>query len=410
MWSKKVLMFVMSVIAGIIVSQVGTPLAYGEDNAEPKLPKLVDLGASKCIPCKKMAPILDELREEYRGRMDVIFIDVWQNPEESQPYGIESIPTQIFYDADGKELFRHEGFFPREEILAKWSELGIDLSPKKAEVTRTEPKGTDTRPSEEVCFMCDGTNAAKTLVEVKTSTQPIRFCSIHCYFIYRTSLKDVKGIDEKVRVTDWETGKTLSAVKAVYLVGLDDKKRSLIKVFATKESALKEREKNGGNLMDWTSLSSKEQAIRCGFCDRAVYAEDSCLVKVGGLNTYGCCPMCALGVAARLQKDIEVEAFDALTGEPIHVTITNGSVSDLKPKTALAWAGQKKNAEGKMVSAGCFKQAFFANETNLKTWLEKNPTATGKMITIDQALQAKMKMTKEQIRGACKIGECDTKK
>jgi thioredoxin 1 len=391
-------MFVLPVIAGILTS-----LAYGENDTTPKLPRLVDLGASKCIPCKKMKPILDELREEYRGRMDVIFIVVWQNPKEAQAYGIESIPTQIFYDAEGKELFRHEGFFAREEILAKWNELGVDLSPKKAPTSASSS-------AEQTCFMCDEANSEKTLVEVKTPTQPIRFCSIHCYFIYRTSLKDAKGVDEKVSVTDWETGSTIPAVKAVYLVGLDDKARSTIKAFATKESALKERQRSGGNLMDWLTLSSKEQAMRCGFCDRAVYAEDSCLVKVGGLNTYGCCPMCALGVAVRLQKNIEVKAFDALTGEPIHVTVTDGRVSDLNPKTAIAWAGQKKDAQGKTISAGCFKQAFFVNEANLKTWLGKNPSAVGTKITIDEALQAKMNMTAEQIRNACKIDGCEKKK
>lgn len=92
-----------------------------------KLPKLLDLGATKCIPCIKMAPILQELKKEYAGRMEVEFIDVWQNPDAGNKYGIRLIPTQIFYDATGKELFRHEGFFGREDILAKWQELGVKL-------------------------------------------------------------------------------------------------------------------------------------------------------------------------------------------------------------------------------------------------------------------------------------------
>jgi len=91
------------------------------------LPKLLDLGATKCIPCKKMAPILEELKKEYAGKMAVEFIDVWQNPNAGNQYGIRLIPTQIFYDAAGKELFRHEGFFGREDILAKWKELGVNL-------------------------------------------------------------------------------------------------------------------------------------------------------------------------------------------------------------------------------------------------------------------------------------------
>jgi thioredoxin 1 len=100
--------------------------------ANAKLPKLLDLGAGKCIPCKMMAPILEELKKEYAGRMNVEFIDVWVNPDAAKPYGIEVIPTQIFYNADGKELFRHVGFFAKEDILAKWKELGVDVATKPA--------------------------------------------------------------------------------------------------------------------------------------------------------------------------------------------------------------------------------------------------------------------------------------
>ena len=92
------------------------------------LPRLVDLGADKCIPCKMMAPILEELKTTYAGQLQVEFIDVWKNPDAGEQYGIRVIPTQIFFDADGKELFRHEGFFAKEDMLAKWKELGVDLS------------------------------------------------------------------------------------------------------------------------------------------------------------------------------------------------------------------------------------------------------------------------------------------
>lgn len=94
------------------------------------LPKLVDLGAGKCIPCKMMAPMLEEIKKEYAGKLEVFFIDVWENPDEAKKYNIKMIPTQIFYDASGKELSRHEGFFSKEDILAKWKELGIDLQDK----------------------------------------------------------------------------------------------------------------------------------------------------------------------------------------------------------------------------------------------------------------------------------------
>jgi thioredoxin 1 len=74
-----------------------------------------------------MAPILAELKQTYAGRMDVTFIDVWEQPDEAKKYGINLIPTQIFYDAQGQERFRHEGFYGREDILAKWKEFGVEL-------------------------------------------------------------------------------------------------------------------------------------------------------------------------------------------------------------------------------------------------------------------------------------------
>jgi len=108
-----------------------TATASNAPVAEAKLPKLLDLGATKCIPCKMMAPILEELKNEYAGRMKVEFIDVWENREAGKPYNIEMIPTQIFFDAGGKELFRHQGFFAKEDILAKWKELGVELAETK---------------------------------------------------------------------------------------------------------------------------------------------------------------------------------------------------------------------------------------------------------------------------------------
>ena len=94
------------------------------------LPRLLDLGADKCVPCKMMAPILDELKQDYAGVMTVEFIDVWKTPAAAQSYGIRVIPTQIFFSADGTELFRHEGYYSREDILARWRELGVALPDK----------------------------------------------------------------------------------------------------------------------------------------------------------------------------------------------------------------------------------------------------------------------------------------
>jgi thioredoxin 1 len=101
--------------------------AVVEAVVEKPLPKLLDLGAGKCVPCKAMAPILDEMKETFTGQLDVEFIDVWENEGVGQQYGIRMIPTQIFFDAEGNELFRHEGFFAREDMLAKWQELGFEF-------------------------------------------------------------------------------------------------------------------------------------------------------------------------------------------------------------------------------------------------------------------------------------------
>ncbi len=99
----------------------------GAADAQPALPRLVDLGAGKCIPCKQMKPILAELTRDYADQFTVVFIDVWENRDEGPKYGIRMIPTQIFYGADGKELARHEGFMAKKDILAKWKALGVEV-------------------------------------------------------------------------------------------------------------------------------------------------------------------------------------------------------------------------------------------------------------------------------------------
>jgi thioredoxin 1 len=110
-----------------VVNNSQTAVVQTQQLSEPrKLPRLVDLGADKCIPCKMMAPILEELKKDYAGTINVEFIDVWKTPDKAKEYGITIIPTQIFFDASGKELFRHEGFFSKEDILGKWKEFGIN--------------------------------------------------------------------------------------------------------------------------------------------------------------------------------------------------------------------------------------------------------------------------------------------
>lgn len=89
---------------------------------------MVDIGAKKCIPCKMMAPIMEELEKEYdkTGKAAIIFIDVWENKDQGKKFGIRSIPTQIFYDKEGKEVARHEGFMDKKSIVALLEKLGVN--------------------------------------------------------------------------------------------------------------------------------------------------------------------------------------------------------------------------------------------------------------------------------------------
>ncbi|GAB6060814.1 thioredoxin family protein [Desulfonatronum parangueonense] len=91
------------------------------------LPRLVDLGADNCLPCKLMAPILQELKVDYAHLFATHFIDVWKNPAAGRQFSVRMIPTQIFYDVEGKELFRHEGFMSKQDILRRWKLLGIEV-------------------------------------------------------------------------------------------------------------------------------------------------------------------------------------------------------------------------------------------------------------------------------------------
>ncbi|MGB9597891.1 MAG: thioredoxin family protein, partial [Candidatus Poribacteria bacterium] len=88
-------------------------------------PSLVDFGASGCVPCDMMAPMLKELKKEYSGIVNVEFVDVRENQILSARYGVSSIPVQIFFDKNGKEFYRHVGYFPKESIIKKFKEMGV---------------------------------------------------------------------------------------------------------------------------------------------------------------------------------------------------------------------------------------------------------------------------------------------
>jgi len=121
---------VLLVVAVIFLVGFGFCLANGQSSSTPEVPAkdmvtMVDIGAKKCIPCKMMAPILESLEKEYKGKAAIVFIDVWENRQQGQRFGIHSIPTQIFYDKAGKEVYRHEGFLSKDSIVAQLEELGV---------------------------------------------------------------------------------------------------------------------------------------------------------------------------------------------------------------------------------------------------------------------------------------------
>ncbi|MBN1125035.1 MAG: hypothetical protein JXA82_08505 [Sedimentisphaerales bacterium] len=391
-----------------------SPAASAMQPRPQALPRLVDLGAGKCVPCIMMKQILDELRQEYKNRFEVIFIDVWENPSKAKEYKISLIPTQIFYNPDGKEMFRHEGFFSKEDILGKWKEFGFDFTSEGAMTAfeRLEPARADTRPKEQICYMCDKDIQPKALVVVQTDKGPVRLCGPHCYFIlYSCLTEDKTGLAEKIAFTDWTSGKSIAASEAVFLSGQEeDTGKPWIKAFSDRTEAIAERAVSGGSILSLQALQDRELSHRCGFCDRACYPQDAARVLVeGGLQTWGCCSHCALGVAARTGKDIEIHEKDRLSGEKIVVKTFNGGIASLEPRTAVAWFGQRRKPDGSWASAGCFHQGFFVSDDNLKAWVEKNPYETGRMISISQALADKMKLSPEQIMKACKIGECAPK-
>ena len=86
---------------------------------------MIDLGAKKCIPCKMMAPILVKLEKEYKGKADIVFIDVWKNNKPAKRFKIRAIPTQIFFNEQGEEVYRHVGFLDQKSIVAQMTKMGV---------------------------------------------------------------------------------------------------------------------------------------------------------------------------------------------------------------------------------------------------------------------------------------------
>lgn len=88
-------------------------------------PTVIDLGARTCIPCKKMAPILESLAKEYRSKANVLFIDVHEDKAAAERFRVQMIPTQIFFNGKGQEVKRHIGFLDRPDIIKELRGAGL---------------------------------------------------------------------------------------------------------------------------------------------------------------------------------------------------------------------------------------------------------------------------------------------
>ena len=102
--------------------------AYSEDYS--KIPEkgkitLIDLGAATCIPCKMMVPVLDKVKKRFAGKADVIVIDIRYNRDQAQRFQLRAIPTQLFFDKDGKEVYRHLGFLDENAIIEQFTKMGV---------------------------------------------------------------------------------------------------------------------------------------------------------------------------------------------------------------------------------------------------------------------------------------------
>lgn len=87
---------------------------------------MIDIGSKKCVPCKMMEPIMEKMEKAYRGKAAIIFIDIRENEDPIQRFDIRIIPTQIFFDKDGREVFRHIGFMSEEAIVKQLRKMGVN--------------------------------------------------------------------------------------------------------------------------------------------------------------------------------------------------------------------------------------------------------------------------------------------
>lgn len=114
----------------IVLMLYGCSNAGGIDdvlNSAKKDGKMVmlELGSVGCIPCEQMKPVMEKLRTNYKGKLEVLFVDVRKDRDSSRKFGVFAIPTQVFLDKNGKEFHRHMGFYGYEEIVPVLEKAGM---------------------------------------------------------------------------------------------------------------------------------------------------------------------------------------------------------------------------------------------------------------------------------------------
>ncbi len=123
---KILLVAALLLIAGNVEAELpsATPATINQVLVSGK-PTVIDLGARTCIPCKKMAPILEGLSKEYKGKANVLFIDVHDDNAAAERFKVRMIPTQVFFNAQGKEVKRHIGFMDKADIVKELKAAGL---------------------------------------------------------------------------------------------------------------------------------------------------------------------------------------------------------------------------------------------------------------------------------------------
>ncbi|MFH2139005.1 MAG: thioredoxin family protein [Candidatus Omnitrophota bacterium] len=124
----KIFLVIMLIVLGVSNALAETSALLKTDSpGKDEQISFVELGSVNCIPCKQMQPIMDEIKEEYAGKVKVVFHDVWtpEGKKYGNEYRIRVIPTQVFLDKAGKEVSRHEGFFPKAAIEKIFKDNGV---------------------------------------------------------------------------------------------------------------------------------------------------------------------------------------------------------------------------------------------------------------------------------------------